>query len=503
MSLLLLLVCSVPSLSQLVRPSDVPSCHLPAGRAGVCVPVGACSHLSSLISNLQAPLPRDVSLLLRDSYFCSGSGAGVQVCCSVDGLLDPSSAQPQIKDRPGCSIQTGPAECVPYASCSPFVQMLSNLKKPLHPAVPALVRSSYLCGTSQDDSGQTVPNVCCPSAALAALTTPTTTPTTSSISSPSRHPYSSHPGLAILAPESTCGTEPVLHKRIVNGEDAALGQFPWLVNLGYKRNGAGEPLFKCGGSLIGSRHVVTAAHCVTDLPRGFALQVVRVGEHDLASKQDCECDEDDCSYCSPEPQDMDVASIVFHPSYGKPKPFQNDIAVITLTEDVIESDFVRPICLPYNDAEQDYLDLSSDDIVDVAGWGATTPTGRKPANILQFLRVNVTDSQMCKEVYAERGGVLIQSQICAGGEKGKVSIVVCVVCCVIHTTLPQDSCVGDSGSGLMRSLQDPHRAGLHRLDLIGVVSFGPRLCGTEGVPGVYSRVESFISWILDVVAAQQ
>jgi len=485
-SLVLLLYSVGPTLPQLVRPSDVPSCHLPAGRAGVCVPVGACSHLSSLISNLQAPLPRDVSLLLRDSYFCSGSGAGVQVCCSVDGLLDPSSAQPQIKDRPGCSIQTGPAECVPYGSCSPFVQMLSNLKKPLHPAVPALVRSSYLCGTSQDDSGQTVPNVCCPSAALAALTAPTSSPSsTPRTPSPSRHPYSSHPGVASLAPESTCGTEPVLHKRIVNGEDAALGQFPWLVNLGYKRNGAGEPLFKCGGSLIGSRHVLTAAHCVTDLPRGFALQVVRVGEHDLASKQDCECNEDDCSYCSPEPQDMDVASIVFHPSYGKPKPFQNDIAVITLTKDVIESDFVRPICLPYNDAEEDYLNLSSDDIVDVAGWGATTPTGRKPANILQFLIVNVTDSQMCKEVYAERGGVLIESQICAGGEKGK------------------DSCVGDSGSGLMRSLPDPHRGGLHRLDLIGVVSFGPRLCGTEGVPGVYSRVESFIPWILDVVAAQQ
>jgi secreted trypsin-like serine protease len=32
-----------------------------------------------------------------------------------------------------------------------------------------------------------------------------------------------------------------------------------------------------------------------------------------------------------------------------------------------------------------------------------------------------------------------------------------------------------------------------------VVSFGPRLCGTEGVPGVYSRVESFLPWILDTV----
>merc|ERR1712183_126214 len=51
---------------------------------------------------------------------------------------------------------------------------------------------------------------------------------------------------------------------------------------------------------------------------------------------------------------------------------------------------------------------------------ATTITGRKPATILQFLTVNVTDSASCKEVYAERGGILGEKQICAGGEKGKV-----------------------------------------------------------------------------------
>lgn len=50
----------------------------------------------------------------------------------------------------------------------------------------------------------------------------------------------------------------------------------------------------------------------------------------------------------------------------------------------------------------------------------------------------------------------------------------------------------------MRSLPN-FNTGIDRWDLIGVVSFGPRLCGTEGVPGVYARVNSYLDWILDTV----
>lgn len=327
---------------------------------------------------------------------------GSKSCFS--GLVSPSSARPQVRDRPDCAIQDGPAECVAYNVCSPFVQLLSNLKKPLHPVVPTMVRSSYLCGREEDSSGRSLPKVCCPSAALVAQ---------EQAGAPS-HPYSSHPALRMLAPESTCGpTAP--NVRIVGGQDASIGQYPWLVNLGYQRNGAGETLFKCGGTLIGPRHVVTAAHCVTDLPSGFALAVVRVGEHDLASDQDCES-----GVCSPDPQDMTVKKIVFHPSYGKPNAFQNDIAVISLEEEVQQNDFVIPVCLPFNDGGIDYLSPEAGEEVDVAGWGATTETGRRPATVLQFLGVQVTNGTQCKEVYAERGGVLTESQICAGGQKGKV-----------------------------------------------------------------------------------
>ena len=84
-----------------------------------------------------------------------------------------------------------------------------------------------------------------------------------------------------------------------------------------------------------------------------------------------------------------------------------------------------------------------------------------------------------RDIYAQRGGSLTEKQICAGGEPGR------------------DSCVGDSGSGLMRILGID--GGFPQSYLIGVVSFGPRRCGTKGVPGVYTRVNSYLDWILDTV----
>ena len=101
--------------------------------------------------------------------------------------------------------------------------------------------------------------------------------------------------------------------------------------------------------LLGRRWVLTAAHCVTQLPRGFSLASVRVGEHDLDSDPDCSDGE-----CSPSPQEMEVANVVFHPNYSNPKPFQNDIAVIKLTSEVVENDFVSFLCLPYIDDDENY-----------------------------------------------------------------------------------------------------------------------------------------------------
>merc|ERR1711874_824366 len=137
---------------------------------------------------------------------------------------------------------------------------------------------------------------------------------------------------------------------------------------------------------VGSRFVLTAAHRVTELPSGFELSVVRVGEHDLSKDIDCNSDG---SLCNVPPQDIGVEEVVFHESYGKPKPFQNDIAIIKLDRDVEINDFVAPICLPFlHQDDENYLSTRMEvdgemreAFTDVAGWGATTPTGRKPASI--------------------------------------------------------------------------------------------------------------------------
>ena len=288
-----------------------------------------------------------------------------------------------------------------------------------------LFRSSYLCGVDIQDTGAQLPKICCPSAALAASAPPPAKQKQegegegegTGEEEEEEDRYSGHPGTRLVAARDSCGvSRPDM--RIVGGQDAPIGKFPWLVNLGYQQRGAGEKVFKCGGSLIGPRHIVTAAHCVTQLPRGFELTTIRVGEHDLDTELDC----DTC----PPAQDIAVEDVIFHPSYGKPEAFQNDIAVVKLAHNVTENEFVVPICLPWADDAENYVDGARAGagaaLTEVAGWGATTITGRRPASVLQVLDVAVTDSAECRDIYKERGGVLGDSQICAGGTKGKVCI---------------------------------------------------------------------------------
>lgn len=88
----------------------------------------------------------------------------------------------------------------------------------------------------------------------------------------------------------------------------------------------------------------------------------------------------------------------------------------------------------------------------------------------------VTDQPTCQKAYNVWNRKIGNTQICAGGAAGK------------------DSCSGDSGGPLMSQEGEPLRG-----VLVGVVSYGPSNCGTEGFPGVYTFVGAFVNWILDTM----
>lgn len=255
-----------------------------------------------------------------------------------------------------------------------------------------------------------------------------------------------------------CGQD--LSDRIVGGQPTELDEYPWTALIHYRKPD-GRFGFHCGGSLLNSRYVVTAAHCIKAIPRGWEVVGVRLGEHNLATEQDCEDD-----LCN-DPIDLQVETITVHENYDPASKTQyNDIALIRFTRDVSFSEFIKPICLPLDGELRNTLSAGTRAVA--AGWGRTETAGA--SNIKLKVDLDIFDWNRCSTIYRRSGIALQDTQMCAGGTRGK------------------DTCSGDSGGPLMKHIQNS-------VFLYGIVSFGPNKCGTKDVPGVYTNVPKYIGWI--------
>uniref|UniRef100_A0A2K5YSM9 Peptidase S1 domain-containing protein n=1 Tax=Mandrillus leucophaeus TaxID=9568 RepID=A0A2K5YSM9_MANLE len=93
---------------------------------------------------------------------------------------------------------------------------------------------------------------------------------------------------ALLACASSCGVPsfpPSLSARVVGGETAQPHSWPWQISLQYLENN--RWWHTCGGTLIASNFVLTAAHCING-PIADELQqgLQRVVDHATCSRID-------------------------------------------------------------------------------------------------------------------------------------------------------------------------------------------------------------------------
>ena len=235
--------------------------------------------------------------------------------------------------------------------------------------------------------------------------------------------------LLVLALVAVFAVRPGTAGAVVGGTTVPQGKYPFMAAL----TSGGSQL--CGGSVIASTWVLTAAHCVAD--GSAAGLAVRVGNVDWTQGTN-----------------IPVAQVIVHPGYND-STSANDAALLRLTQSVPAG--VSPIRLA--GAGDDGLEASGTPVI-VAGWGSELPlVGLVPplGTTMKETNLRVVDDATCTQDNDAA------TQVCA-------------------EELLADSCQGDSGGPLFANTSGGRVQ-------IGIVSYGIG-CAIPLFTGVYSEVNS-------------
>uniref|UniRef100_A0A1A9WPT7 Peptidase S1 domain-containing protein n=1 Tax=Glossina brevipalpis TaxID=37001 RepID=A0A1A9WPT7_9MUSC len=389
-------------------------------------------------------------------------------------LVNDESAAKDVENR--CRTPSGrPGRCEDLSSCPALLLNLSSLRESL------CFKSLF------------VPGVCCPIPETSTILTtqrplklttkrPVTTATTKK---PQIRPSSPPPSLVLIPqikpststtispvesnggqlnstgnenvidPED-CGQQEYSAGRIVGGVESPNGQWPWMAAIFL--HGSKRTEFWCGGSLIGSKYILTAAHCTRDSrQKPFAARqfTVRLGDIDLSTDAEPSA-----------PVTFAVKEVRAHERFSR-IGFYNDIAILVLDKPVRKSKYVIPVCLPKMGRVLPKERLPGRRAT-VVGWG-TTYYGGKESTTQRQAELPIWRNDDCDRSYFQP---INENFICAGYSDGGV-----------------DACQGDSGGPLMMRYDS-------RWIQLGVVSFGNK-CGEPGYPGVYTRLTQYLDWIRD------
>eukprot|EP00525_Craspedostauros_australis_P000631 CAMPEP_0198108988 /NCGR_PEP_ID=MMETSP1442-20131203/996_1 /TAXON_ID= /ORGANISM="Craspedostauros australis, Strain CCMP3328" /LENGTH=462 /DNA_ID=CAMNT_0043764425 /DNA_START=243 /DNA_END=1631 /DNA_ORIENTATION=- len=237
--------------------------------------------------------------------------------------------------------------------------------------------------------------------------------------------------------------------RIVKGTDAVQGRYPYMVALRFYGSHV------CGGTLIASDIVLTAAHCMDDAPSLFFISAF-IDPHDLSDPDE-------------EAENIRVQAAEVHPSYAFEGEVRADVAVLKL---VRSAKFRFPVKL---NVDPD-VPIDGQLEIEAIGWGDTSNGEGVYEPILQrFDDARYISNENCQGIfdfyYKDTEGIIQEDTLCMYQENGG------------------GTCFGDSGGPLLILGDDPTQ------DVqVGLTSWGVD-CDTKLFPGMFAR----ISWAYEYI----
>ncbi len=244
-----------------------------------------------------------------------------------------------------------------------------------------------------------------------------------------------------------------LTSRVVGGSDLSLSTVPATVAVLNRHRVELDGDFRaaqtCGGTVIGKRWVLTAAHCmITENGELSPSDVmVLIGSEDLDN---------------PDTQPVDVSRIIIHERFVT-VPGGYDIALLQLESDTD----VTPAILDTQPVEENEVGL-------VAGWGAVTASiPFKFDAKLQGALVDMTPGEFCS-AYRFTDSRFV---------------------CALPVSGSGGTCDGDSGGPLYRVTD----SNLPVESLVGITSFKSARdgCSGQGDPAGFTHIVAYADWISD------